>query len=47
MEALVLIIVTAMMAYVCFWSIRNDELYNARKKKERYAIGGVEEPQDE
>ena len=47
MEALVLIVVTALLAYVCFWEVRNDEIYNARKRKERHSIVGVEEVDDD
>jgi len=46
-EELILIFVTGLLAYVCFWSVRNDEIYNARKQKERHSIVGVEEVDDE
>lgn len=47
MEELILIFVTALLAYVCFWEVQNDEIYNARKNKERHSIAGVEEVDDE
>jgi hypothetical protein len=46
-EAIVLVFVTALLAYVCFWEVRNDEIYNAKKKKERHSIVGVEEVDDD
>lgn len=46
-EAIVLVFVTGLLAYVCFWEVRNDEIYNAKKEKERHSIVGVEEVDDD
>lgn len=39
-EVVLILIFVAMLTYVCFWSVKNDEIYNARKQKERVAFGG-------
>jgi hypothetical protein len=44
-ESVVLVVVVLCLAYVCFWSVENDEIFAERKKKERFRLdGGPEEP---
>lgn len=38
MEEIVLVFLTLIIVYVCFWSVRNDEILTARRNKERFRI---------
>lgn len=38
MEEMVLVFLTMVIVYVCFWTVRNDEILTARRSKERFRI---------